>query len=76
MYNQICNVDNLFLFIIIIITFKVPVPITDKESTFYAMRWFVHCGREKDKSVSFADFMATELINASNNDVRIVFLSM
>lgn len=48
---------------------KVPVPITDKESTFYAMRWFVHCGREKDKAVSFADFMANELINASNNDV-------
>lgn len=48
-----------------------PVPITDKESTFYAMRWFVHCGREKDKSVSFSTFMATELIDASNNDVRI-----
>lgn len=50
--------------------FQVPVPITDKESTFYAMRWFVQCGREKDKSVHFPDFMATELINASNETVR------
>lgn len=47
------------------------MPITDKESTFYAMRWLVQCGRDKDKSVHFADFMATELINASNNTVRI-----
>jgi hypothetical protein len=37
------------------------------------MRWFVHCGREKDKSIHFADFMAKELINASNNDVRYIF---
>lgn len=49
-----------------------PVPITDKESTFYAMRWFVHCGREKDKAVHFPEFMATELINASNGTVRII----
>lgn len=60
--------------ILLIILFKVPVPITDKESTFYAMRWLVHCGREKDKSVSFSTFMATELINASNNDVRIYLI--
>ncbi|XP_025203239.1 28S ribosomal protein S7, mitochondrial [Melanaphis sacchari] len=52
--------------------YQVPVPITDKESTFYAMRWFVHCGREKDKSISFPDFMASELINASNNDGKVV----
>ncbi|VVC33947.1 Ribosomal protein S7 domain [Cinara cedri] len=52
--------------------YQVPVPITDKESTFYAMRWFVHCGREKDKSVSFADFMANEFIQASNNNGRVV----
>lgn len=52
--------------------YQVPVPITDKESTFFAMRWFVQCGREKDKSISFADFMATELINASNNDGKVV----
>ncbi|XP_050425117.1 28S ribosomal protein S7, mitochondrial [Adelges cooleyi] len=51
--------------------YQVPVPITDKESTFFAMRWFVHCGREKDKSISFADFMATEFINASNNEGRV-----
>lgn len=49
---------------------KVPVPITDKESTFYAMRWFVHCGRDKDKAISFSDFMANEFIKAANNDVR------
>jgi len=49
----------------------VPVPITDKESTFYAMRWFLHCGRDKDKKISFPDFMATEFINASNNTVSI-----
>lgn len=48
-----------------------PVPITEKESTFFAMRWFLHCGREKDKNISFPDFMATEFINASNNTVSI-----
>jgi len=35
------------------------------------MRWFVHCGQERGKKVSFATFMATELINASNSSVRI-----
>lgn len=38
------------------------------------MRWFVQCGRDKDKAISFADFMATELINASNNDVRMILI--
>jgi len=52
--------------------YQVPVPITEKESTFYAMRWFLHCGREKDKSIHFPDFMATEFINASNNTGRVV----
>ncbi|XP_050525192.1 28S ribosomal protein S7, mitochondrial [Daktulosphaira vitifoliae] len=52
--------------------YQVPVPITDKESTFFAMRWFVHCGREKDKSISFADFISKELINASNNEGHVI----
>jgi len=51
--------------------YQVPVPITDKESIFFAMRWFVHCGQERGKKVSFATFMATELINASNSSGRV-----
>lgn len=33
------------------------------------MRWFVQTGRKKNKSISFANFMANELIDASNNSV-------
>jgi len=35
------------------------------------MRWFVQSGREKDKKIHFPDFVAAELIDASNNTVSI-----
>lgn len=52
--------------------YQVPAPISDKESTFKAMRALVLAAREKDHSVSYWDRLAMDLIDASNNKGRVV----
>lgn len=54
------------------IKYQVPVPLTEKRSYFIAMRWLVEAGRDKGRTVKFAEKLARELIEASMNEGRIV----
>ncbi|KAK7025526.1 28S ribosomal protein S7, mitochondrial [Halocaridina rubra] len=54
------------------ITYKVPVPLTEKRSYFVAIRWLKEAGREKFRTVHFPEKMAKELIDAANNEGRVV----
>jgi len=52
--------------------YQVPVPLTEKRSYFIAMRWLVHAGREKERTVHFPEKIAWELIDAAANTGRVV----
>lgn len=54
------------------ITYQVPVPITEKRSYFISMRWFVHAGREKERTIHFPERLARELLAAAKNEGRVV----
>ncbi|KAJ6648172.1 28S ribosomal protein S7, mitochondrial [Pseudolycoriella hygida] len=53
--------------------YQVPVPLTEKRSYFIAMRWLVHAGREKERTVHFPEKIAWELLDAAANTGRVVF---
>lgn len=52
--------------------YQVPVPLTEKRSYFIAMRWLVHAGREKERTVHFPEKIAWELLDAAANTGKIV----
>lgn len=52
--------------------YQVPVPLTEKRSYFIAMRWLVHAGREKERTVHFPEKIAWELLDAAANTGRVV----
>ncbi|XP_014261964.1 28S ribosomal protein S7, mitochondrial [Cimex lectularius] len=53
-------------------TYQVPVPITEKRSTFLAMNWLIEQGKADPKNGRFYDKLAQELLNASNNEGRVI----
>lgn len=52
--------------------YQVPVPLTEKRSYFIAMRWLVHAGREKERTVHFPEKIAWELLDAAANTGKVV----
>lgn len=51
------------------ISYKCPVPMSDKEREFKATKFIIDSCREKDKNMRFYDVLAYELIEASKNQV-------
>lgn len=54
------------------VTYQVPIPITEKRSQFLSMKWLISAAREKERTVHFPEKLAWELIEASNNQGRVV----
>jgi len=52
--------------------YQVPTPISEKYSKFMTMRWFIEAGRDKHRKIHFPDKMARELIDAANNEGRVI----
>ena len=51
------------------INYQVPVPITEKEKEFKAMKYIIETCREKEKTVKFHDRLASELLDDSRSEV-------
>ena len=51
------------------ISYKCPVPMSDKEREFKATKFIIESCREKDRNMKFYDVLAYELIEASKNQV-------
>ncbi|CAH1794535.1 unnamed protein product [Owenia fusiformis] len=49
------------------VAYQVPVPMTEKNSTFRAMKWMIESAKAKDANTRMYDQLAHELINAANN---------
>lgn len=54
------------------VKYQVPVPITEKHSYYLACKWIVEASREKEKRAKLQDKMAYELLDAANNQGRVV----
>jgi len=52
--------------------YQVPTPITEKHAKFMTMRWFIEAGRDKHRKIHFPEKMAKELIDAANNEGRVI----
>lgn len=53
-------------------TYQVPVPITEKRSYFMAMKWLIEAARDKERTVHFPEKLAWELVDAANNQGKVV----
>lgn len=53
------------------ITYQVPVPMTEKERQFRAVKMLIATVNEKERGVHFWNRFAIELIDAYNNQVNI-----
>ncbi|XP_075536287.1 mitochondrial ribosomal protein S7 [Dermacentor variabilis] len=54
------------------ITYQVPVPMTQNRSRFLCMKWMIEAVNDKDPKVRFYDQLAKELLDAYNNQGRVV----
>lgn len=54
------------------VRYQVPVPITEKHSYFRACKWIVEASREKERKVHLPEKMAYELLDAAQNQGRVV----
>lgn len=54
------------------VRYQVPVPITEKRSQFLSMKWLVEAAREKERTIHFPEKLAWELIDAAQNQGRVV----
>jgi len=54
------------------VTYQVPVPITEKRSQFLSMKWIIDAAREKERTVHFPEKLAWELIDAANNQGKVI----
>ncbi|KAH7967102.1 hypothetical protein HPB49_022693 [Dermacentor silvarum] len=54
------------------ITYQVPVPMTQNRSRLLCMRWMIEAVNDKDQKVRFHDQLAKELLDAYNNQGRVV----
>ncbi|KAK9499360.1 hypothetical protein O3M35_002860 [Rhynocoris fuscipes] len=53
-------------------TYQVPIPISDSKATFLAMNWLIEQGKAEPKDTRFYLKLANEMINASNNEGKVV----
>lgn len=54
------------------VKYQVPIPITEKKSYYLACKWLVEASREKERTVHLPEKMAYELLDAANNQGRVV----
>ncbi|XP_075750269.1 small ribosomal subunit protein uS7m-like [Rhipicephalus microplus] len=54
------------------ITYQVPVPMTENRARFLSMKWMIDAVNDKDPKVAFCDQLAKELLDAYNNQGRVV----
>lgn len=54
------------------VRYQVPVPITEKHSYFRACKWIVEAAREKERKVHLPEKMAYELLDAAQNQGRVI----
>uniref|UniRef100_A0A0C9SDE0 Small ribosomal subunit protein uS7m n=1 Tax=Amblyomma americanum TaxID=6943 RepID=A0A0C9SDE0_AMBAM len=54
------------------ITYQVPVPMTQNRSRFLSMKWMIEAVDDKDPKVRFYEQLAKELLDAYNNQGRVV----
>ncbi|KAJ8892349.1 hypothetical protein PR048_004929 [Dryococelus australis] len=54
------------------VTYRVPVPITEKRSNFLAMKWLIEAANDKERTVHFPEKLAWELLDAAKNQGRVV----
>lgn len=54
------------------VRYQVPIPITEKRSQFISMKWLVEAAREKERTIHFPEKLAWELIDAAQNQGRVV----
>lgn len=72
MLKQLKSVNSLLKSIHNRCLFKVPVPLTAKESQFRSMKWLIEAINTKDRRVHFPESLAHEMIDAANNTGRVV----
>ncbi|XP_063702067.1 small ribosomal subunit protein uS7m [Culicoides brevitarsis] len=53
-------------------TYQVPIPITEKKSIFMSMKWILEASNEKERKVLFPDKFAWEVLDAANNQGRVI----
>ncbi|KAK0168813.1 hypothetical protein PV327_002580 [Microctonus hyperodae] len=53
-------------------TYQVPVPLLEKRQKFFGMNWLIKAAKDKPGEVKFHDMLAKELIDAANNQGRVV----
>lgn len=54
------------------VRYQVPVPVSEKSSYYLACKWLVEASREKELRVHLPDKMTFELLDAANNQGRVV----
>lgn len=54
------------------VRYQVPIPVSEKSSYYLACKWLVEASREKEKKVHLPEKMAYELMDAANNEGRVV----
>ncbi|CAK9798966.1 28S ribosomal protein S7, mitochondrial [Anthophora plagiata] len=54
------------------ITYRVPVPLSEKRGQFLSMNWLIETSQEKGNSEKFSDVLATELLNAAKSEGRVI----
>jgi small subunit ribosomal protein S7 len=53
-------------------TYQVPVPLSENRSYFLSIKWLIEAGNEKESEVKFATKFAYEIIEASNNQGKVI----
>ncbi|XP_076288889.1 mitochondrial ribosomal protein S7 [Lasioglossum baleicum] len=54
------------------IVYQVPVPMNDNRARFLSMNWIIQTAGEKDCTKTFPSMLAKELIDAANNQGRVI----
>lgn len=54
------------------VRYQVPVPITEQHSYYLAAKWLIEASREKERTIHLPEKMAYELLDAHNNQGRVV----
>lgn len=54
------------------ITYQVPVPISERESYFFAYKWLLEAMNTKERTVHFPEKFAWEVIDAANGTGKVV----
>nr|CAG4652143.1 EOG090X0CZM [Triops cancriformis] len=54
------------------VVYQVPVPVSEKRSKFIAVNWLIEASQLKDRKIHFPETLARELIDAANNQGKVV----